>query len=66
MSKDPSDSSTSRFWTAFRLALIVLISPLCPMVRNTCARYQFENVFVEYRRWNTTTSARISGSRRSG
>jgi hypothetical protein len=44
-------SSASRLRTALRLALIVLISPLWPSVRKGCARYQLENVLVEYRRW---------------
>ena len=47
MSSPGSPSSASRFRTAERTALMLLISPLCPSTRKGWARYQLEKVLVE-------------------
>ncbi len=59
-------SSDSRACMRLRLPRIVLISPLCAMWRNGCARSQAGNVLVENRECTTARALSVRGSVRSG
>ena len=58
-------SSGSRAFIQLRLPSRVLISPLCPIMRNGCASFQFGSVLVAKRWWKSARPEMVRSSARS-